>query len=123
MAITRSLKTKLTTTRFEESCAWYQDLFGLTVLEEWDLPGDKGCILGISGAEGEALLEIFHGAGVFEYSGLSLQFRVEDVNSFVIPLEPRFAHRGPEVRPWGSHYLFLNDPNGVSVVVFSGTSL
>jgi catechol 2,3-dioxygenase-like lactoylglutathione lyase family enzyme len=117
-----SLKTKLTTPRFDETRAWYQDFFELEALEEWELPDDRGCILGISGADGEAMLEIYKGEA-FEFSGLSLQFRVADVYSFTIPPEPRFAHRGPESRPWGSHYLFLTDPNGVSVVVFSGTSL
>ena len=71
----------------------------------------------------EALLEIYYGERPFESSGLSLQFRVDDVDRFEVPDEPRYAHRGPEQRPWGSRYLFLIDPNGISVVVFSGTSL
>src|SRR5688572_25141328 len=101
MTLVTSLKTKLTTPRFEETRAWYQDIFKFAVLEEWNLPGDRGCILGISDADGEALLEIHEGETAIEFSGLSLQFRVEDVYSFPISPEPRFAHRGPEVRPWG----------------------
>lgn len=118
-----SLKTRITTPRFEETRDWYRDLLDLTVLEEWDEPGDKGCILGIGDADGEAFLEIYHKEQASDFAGLSLQFRVEDVDRFAVPEEPRFAHRGPEQRPWGSRYLFLTDPNGVMVVIFSGTSL
>jgi catechol 2,3-dioxygenase-like lactoylglutathione lyase family enzyme len=118
-----SLKTKITTPRFDETRDWYRDLLDLTVLEEWDEPGDRGCILGLGGHSSEALLEIYAGQDATEFSGLSLQFRVSDVDCFDIPAEPRYARRGPEDRPWGSRYLFLTDPNGVSVVIFSGTSL
>lgn len=118
-----SLKTKITTPRFEETRDWYRDLFGLAVLEEWDEPRDRGCILGFSGPDSEALLEIYYAPAEAPFDGLSLQFRVPDVDRVAIPDEPRFARRGPEDRPWGSRYLFLSDPNGIAVVIFSGTSL
>lgn len=118
-----SLKTKITTARFEETRDWYRDLLGLALLEQWDEPGDKGCILGLGNAGGEAFLEIYSGTSDAQLSGLSLQFRVDDVDRCRFPDEPRFARRGPEDRPWGSRYLFLSDPNGISVVIFSGASL
>jgi catechol 2,3-dioxygenase-like lactoylglutathione lyase family enzyme len=118
-----SLKTKIVTSRFEETRDWYRDLFHLQLLEEWDGPGDKGCILGLGGSAREALLEIYFGEQPGDTGGLSLQFRVTNVDRFSIPDEPRFTSRGPEDRPWGSRYLFLTDPNGISVVIFSGTSL
>lgn len=118
-----SLKTKITTSRFDETRDWYRDLLHLQILEEWDEPDDRGCILGLGGSAREALLEVYFGEAPADFSGLSLQFRVTDVDRFPIPSEPRFATRGPEDRPWGSRYLFLTDPNGISVVIFSGTSL
>ena len=118
-----SLKTKIITQRFDETRDWYRDLLHLRILEEWDDPADKGCILGLGGSNGEALLEIYLGIATENFSGLSLQFRVGDVDGFAIADEPRFAHRGPEDRPWGSRYIFLTDPNGISVVLFSGNSL
>ena len=118
-----SLKTKLITTRVEETRDWYIDLLGMTVLEQWDEPGDRGCILGLADSPGEALLEIFHGEKDFDFGGLSLQFRVPDVDAVRPPDDPRFRCRGPVDRPWGSRYLFFTDPNGVVVVLFSGTSL
>ena len=118
-----SLKAKIVTPRIAETRDWYRDLFGLLLLEEWDEPGDQGCILGIEGGNGEAFIEVHSGPTEHRFDGLSLQFRVEDVDRFPIPEEARFAHRGPESRPWGSRYLFFSDPNGINVVVFSGSSL
>lgn len=118
-----SLKTKIVTPRVEETRDWYRDLLGMTLVEEWDEPADKGCILALSSAGGEAFLEIYHGHGSRNFSDLSLQFRVDDVDHFAAPCDPRFASEGPIDRSWGSRYLFFTDPNGISVVVFSGSSL
>ena len=123
MPVPLSLKTRLSTPLFDQTRSWYCDLLRLDVLEEWDEPGDRGCILGVAGTAGDAFLEIYHCEGPQSFAGLSLQFRVEDVDDFVVLDEERFTHRGPVGRPWGSKYLYFNDPNGVLVVVFSGTSL
>lgn len=116
-----SLKTKITSPRIAETVAWYRDLLGLMTVEEWDGPADKGCNLALPNGKDEAFLEIYEGTANQDASGLSLQFRVGDVDAFRVPEEPRFASRGPVDRPWGSRYLFLTDPNGISVVLFSGT--
>lgn len=116
------LETKLTTPRFEETRDWYRDLLGLSLLEQWDEPGDKGCILGFAESGNQAFLEIYAGEQSSDFTGLSLQVRIENVDRFPIPADDRFNHRGPEDRPWGSRYLFFTDPNGVSVVLFSGSS-
>ena len=123
MTVPLSLKTKLSTPLFVQTRNWYCDLFLLDVLEEWDEPADRGCILGVAGAGGQAFLEIYYCDGPLSFAGLGLQFRVDDVDAFVVPDEERFAHRGPVKRTWGSKYLFFSDPNDISVVVFSGTSL
>ncbi len=123
MSVPLSLKTRLSTPLVDQTRNWYCDLFRLDVLEEWDEPADRGCILGLAGASGDAFLEIHHCDGPLSFAGLSLQFRVDNVDAFVVPDEERFAHSGPVDRPWGSKYLFFSDPNGVSVVVFSGASL
>ena len=118
-----SLKTKLITPRLAETRDWYRDLLGLELLEEWDEPRDRGCILGLATGLREALLEIHEGEDPGSFAGISLQFRVPNVDQFPLPSGPRFASSGPEERPWGSRYLFLTDPNGVSVVIFSGSAL
>jgi uncharacterized glyoxalase superfamily protein PhnB len=51
-----------------------------------------------------------------------LQFRTADVDQFCAAITAPFEYRGPEDRPWGSRYLTLTDPNGISVVIFSQTN-
>lgn len=118
-----SMKTKVVTPRVDATRDWYRDLLGLKVLEEWDEPNDYGCILGLHSTPGQALLEIHLQTKDSDFSGFGLQFRVEDVDAFAVPEDERFQFRGPITRPWGSRYLFFSDPNGISVVVFSGNSL
>ena len=123
MTVLLSMKTKIVTPRVEATRDWYRDLFGLTVLEEWDDPDDCGCILGLRSTIGEALLEIHRQSKDPDFSAMGFQFRVDDVDAFAVPDDERFRSRGPVSRPWGSRYLFFADPNGISVVVFSGSSL
>src|SRR5919112_2921746 len=112
-----SLKTKIVTPLVDESRDWYRDLFGMVVVEEWDEPDDRGCILLCRSESGETFLEIHHSEKLSDFGGFGLQFRVDDVDRFAGPDEPRFAFEGPVDRPWGSRYCFFSDPNGISVVV------
>lgn len=115
-----SLKTKITTPRLADTRAFYESLFGLTVVEEWDEPGDKGVILQFPDGHREALLEIYDGRGTQHFVGLSLQFRVDDVESFIASLPAGVSFEGPDRRPWGSTYVYLRDPNDISVIVYEG---
>jgi catechol 2,3-dioxygenase-like lactoylglutathione lyase family enzyme len=115
-----SLKTKITTPRLADTRAFYESLFGLTVVEEWDKPGDKGVILQFPDGHREALLEIYDGQGTQHFVGLSLQFRVDDVESFIASLPAGVSFEGPDRRPWGSTYVYLRDPNDIQVIVYEG---
>jgi len=115
-----SLKTKITTPKFAETCAWYRRLFGMAVAETWEDQEDRGAILAFPTGEGEALLEIYHGETLADFSGVSLQFRVGDLEAFRRALPADVPYGGPNKRPWGSTYLYLRDPNDIAVVVFEG---
>ena len=115
-----ALKTKLITPRFGETLAFYAGLPGLFLVEQWDEPGDRGAILGFEGGAGEAFLEIYAGPASMDFSGLSLQFRTDDADDFRNAIADRYGCEGPVDRPWGSRYLYLTDPNGVRIIVYSG---
>lgn len=115
-----SLKTKVTTPRLAETRDFYVRVFGMTVAEEWDEVDDKGVILAFQNGREEAYLEIYDGPEAFDFSGLSLQFKTGDLDAFVASLDPDIARRGPVARPWGSHYLYLTDPNGIAIIVYEG---
>ena len=115
-----SLKTKITTGRLAETRDFYIGCLGMHVVEEWREKNDVGCILTLAGGGQEALLEIYEGRQPEDLAALSLQFRTEDLAGFEASLPPGTQVRGPVKRPWGSTYLYLTDPNGISVVVFMG---
>ena len=115
-----ALKTRITTPKLEETCAFFVTCFGMRVVEQWDEANDVGCILALAGDGREALLEIYQGTQAEGFAGLSLQFRTEDLAAFKAGLPPSIECRGPTARPWGSSYLYLTDPNGISVIVFDG---
>ena len=115
-----ALKTKIVTPLYDETLAFYAGLPGLALIEQWDEPGDKGAILGFAGGAEEAFLEIYAGLGPNDYRGLSLQFRTDDADAFRAEIESKHGCEGPVDRPWGSRYLYLRDPNGIRIIVYSG---
>lgn len=115
-----SLKTKITTSLLAETREIYVTCLGMRDVEEWREADDVGCILALASGGHESLLEIYEGSGANAFGGLSLQFRTEDLARFKDSLLAGTEVRGPVKRPWGSTYLYLTDPNGISVVVFEG---
>lgn len=113
-----SLKTKVICPNWGEVAAFYREHFGMETVEEWDEAEDKGVILAFPDRR-EVLLELYDGPAS-DLGGVSLQFRVEDVDAFAAGLDPRIERNGPEDRPWGARYLILADPAGVRIVVYSG---
>lgn len=112
------LKTKISTPQYEETRKFYEKVMGFSLVEAWNDPNDTGCIFKI--ADG-AHLEIYEGvaAGV---DGVSLQFRVADLNQFHEIISALWPVGDPVDRPWGSTYLYLTDPAGVSIIVFEGAN-
>jgi catechol 2,3-dioxygenase-like lactoylglutathione lyase family enzyme len=119
-SVTFSLKTKISTPLIAETQRFYQTVFGMVVVEEWDSPNDKGVILAFDKGVGEAMLEIYFAETSWDFSGLSLQFKVEDLRSFLKTLPQGTEYEGPKPRPWGANYLYLRDPAGILVIVYEG---
>ncbi len=99
-----SLKTKITTPRLAETCEFYVACLGMRIVEEWRDPDDAGCILALAGDGQEALLELYEGGQAEGFSGLSLQFRTENLAAFRANLPVTIEYSGPFARPWGSTY-------------------
>lgn len=114
------LKTKITTHLLADTRTFYESVFDMGVVEEWDDDGDTGVILEFSGGHREALLEIYSGDAALDFAGLSLQFRVDALDTFVASLPPGISYEGPSDRPWGSTYLYLRDPNDIMVIIYEG---
>ena len=117
-----ALKTRIVTPRLAETRDFYVTCIGMTVVDEWSDGADVGCILALPNSRAEALLEISEGSEASGFGGLSLQFRTGDLDGFRARLPAGTEIRGPVPKPWGSHYLYLTDPNGIPVVVFEEAS-
>jgi len=115
-----SLKTKISTPQYQATRAFYERVFRMTVAEEWDDTGDVGAILAFTEGSNEAYLEVYFVEDQRDFSGVSLQFKVDSLEEFVTTLPDGIDFEGPTPRPWGSHYVYLLDPNGIQVVVYEG---
>ncbi len=115
------LKTRIETPLLQACRAFYTKHLGMKVLDSWDENGDKGVILGLgSSAQGEAYLEIAYVETPTSYQGISLQFRVRNLDAVANKLRGQLEFRGPEQRPWGSRYLYLQDPAGIQIILYEG---
>ena len=115
-----SLKTKIITTKLNETRVFYQRLFSMVAVNEWNDPNDKGVILSFDKDRHEALLEIFYDEEQRDHSGVSLQFRVSDIGKFTAGLPADVAYEGPKERPWGSTYVYIRDPNDILLIIYEG---
>lgn len=115
-----SLKTKISTPKYDQTRTFYESVFGMEVAEEWNDPGDVGVILSLPAGKDEAYLEIYSADSESSFSGLSLQFRVNRVSEFRSTLPRGINFEGPVARPWGSTYLYLRDPNDIQIIVYEG---
>ena len=124
-----SLKTMLRCRDLPASRRFYVDLLGLDVVEEWDDPDDKGCIVGFG--SGGGFLEMLavdadhakHQPAFGERAvndKIELQIRVDSVDAWAERLDGSIELEGPITRPWGNRYLWIRDPDGVRVALFQG---
>lgn len=124
-----SLKTKVRSRDLAASRAFYVGLLGLEVVEEWDDPGDRGFIVGFG--PGGGFLEMLavdpeHPGHLAAFEGpvandkIELQIRVDSVDAWAERLAESVEIEGPVSRPWGNHYLWIRDPDGVRIAIFEG---
>ena len=113
-----SMKTKIICPNWREAAQFCRDHFAMEVVEEWGELDDRGIILAWPGRR-DVLLELYDGPK-HDLSGLSLQFRTDDVDAFAARLDPSIKRDGPSDRPWGARYLILEDPAGVRIIIYSG---
>jgi catechol 2,3-dioxygenase-like lactoylglutathione lyase family enzyme len=114
---------------FDASRRFYVEVLGLEVVEEWDTPGDRGCIVGL-GEQGGFLEMLAPSPGnpkhrpEFEEPVVSdkieLQIHVDSVDEWAEHLSGVTGIEGPITRPWGNRYLWIRDPDGVRVALFQG---
>ncbi|MGJ8662923.1 MAG: VOC family protein [Marinicella sp.] len=114
----KSLKIQIKTPLYDQTIAFYQELFQAEVVDSWNNTGGCGTILNFAALEDRVLLEISQAENTQVYSGFSLQFKVPSLPNFMLQLPLKYLSSRPIKRPWGATYLKLSDPNGVDVIVY-----
>ncbi len=109
----------ITTSAFDASLAFYRDVIGLEVVEEWTDAG-HGAVLS---AGGPARVELIDLPGSDRVDGESLFIgrrvpAVEDLHARAVAGGHEII-REPADRPWGGRGFVVRDPNGVAVNIYT----
>ncbi len=125
-----SLKTVIRTKDFNVSKAFYTQVLELEIIEEYDDGnGSKGVILRFGPEGSNAFLEISEIKSDHYYyqepfdetlknDKIDIQLRTDNVSYWAERLGGDWEARGPVLRPWGSYYLYLRDPDGLQIIIY-----
>jgi catechol 2,3-dioxygenase-like lactoylglutathione lyase family enzyme len=103
--------------------AFYRDLLGFQVLQEFQVPGTDHVVyarLQSPGSETTIALHALEKGQKLHPGGIRLYFEVRNLDRFCSKL----AHRGakftklPEMMPWGWKHAYLDDPDGHEVSLY-----
>ncbi|MEW7291115.1 VOC family protein [Aquimarina sp. 2304DJ70-9] len=125
-----SLKTVIRTKDFEASKIFYTEILNLGIVQEYnDGDGSKGLILRF-GKEGSTaffeISEIKHDHYYYQEpfsdpiknDKIDIQLRTDNITYWATRLHEKWSARGPVLRPWGSYYLYLRDPDGLQIIIY-----
>ncbi|HSL58241.1 MAG TPA: VOC family protein [Acidimicrobiales bacterium] len=103
----------LTPDDFDARRAFYRDVIGLEVVEEFD--GDEGILFRLAA---DTYLELLRPATA-TVAGLRFALHVADADAAHATVAAAGAASGPvEVMPWGHRSFTLTDPGGVHLTLF-----
>ena len=124
-----SLKTVIRTKNYEASKEFYTQILGLEIIEEYDGNGSKGLVLRFGPDGSNAFFEISEILDDHSYYQKSfsesiendktdIQLRTDNIEYWAARLKEKWTARGPNLRPWGSYYLYLRDPDGLQIIIY-----
>lgn len=122
----RSLKVVVRCADFAASRAFYTDVLGFPVVEEWQEPRGRGLIASAGGA----LLEVYAMTAAdprfdprfrqpVASDKVDLQLETDSVDAWAERLAGRWPFEGPEDLPWGQRWIKLRDPDGLLIAIYA----
>ena len=99
----------------DRSHRFYRDVLGLAVYREFGSPADPGVVFFL----GSGLLEVSGRAAGPLGRSVMIWLQVRDVGAEHERLAAAGVHvlRGPETEPWGLIEMWIEDPDGVRIVL------
>ena len=110
----------VSTGHFAESLAFYRDLVGLELVEEWSEFG-HGAVLSAGGSARVEIIELDVPDDALPRHAPFLGLKVDDVDA----IHERAVSAGAPIlsplqeRPWGGRGFAVQDPNGIGVNVYT----
>ena len=110
----------ITTAAFDASLAFYRDVIGLEVVDEWTDAG-HGAVLSAGGPARVELIDLPDRARPVDTDSLFIGLQVAEIDG----LHARARAAGHEIirepadRPWGGRGFVVRDPNGVAVNIYT----
>ena len=125
----RSLKVVIRCANLDARRAFYTEILGLPVVEQWEEEQGRGLIVSAGGGAG-ALLEVYemsHADRRFdarfrervESDKIDLQLHTESVDDWASRLAGLWPFEGPENLPWGQRWIKLRDPDGLLIAIYT----
>jgi catechol 2,3-dioxygenase-like lactoylglutathione lyase family enzyme len=122
----RSLKVVVRCTDLDASRAFYTEVLGLAVAEQWEEPQGRGLVVSVSDS---ALIEVYEMSAAdprfrepVPNDKIDIQIRTGSVDDWAARLHGRWPFEGPEDLPWGQRWIRLRDPDGLLIAIYSERS-
>ncbi len=125
-----SLKTVIRTKDFIAAKEFYTKILNLEIVEKYnDGDGSRGIILRYGKENSNAFFEISEISpehyyyqepfdNPLENDKIDIQLRTDNIQYWATHLKENWTARGPVLRPWGSQYLYLRDPDGLQIIIY-----
>jgi catechol 2,3-dioxygenase-like lactoylglutathione lyase family enzyme len=114
---------------YRASFDFYRGVLGLHVSEQWDEPGDAGCVFSTSPDGSGGLIEIYamreqdHRydpafSQPLTDDKVDIQLRTRDLDRWVNRLQGRWSFSEAESTSWGHRWIKLRDPDNLLVAIY-----
>jgi len=122
-----TLKFTIRTRDFSKATWFYHEVLCLSEVETWDEATDRGAIFSLGEGGLIEVSEIRANSEAFRSEFLDpmksekvdVQLRTPDIEPWAKRLDALgWKFEGPVDRPWGARYLYLNDPDGVRIILY-----
>ena len=110
----------ITSAAFDASLAFYRDVIGLEMVEEWTDAG-HGATLSAGGPARVELIDLPESAHRVQTESLFIGLQVPEIESLYERAKAAGSEivREPAERPWGGRGFVLRDPNGVALNIYT----
>ena len=105
---------------FDKSRRFYAGLLRLPIVEQWNEPHGRGCVMALGDPISGALLEVSergHFTQPLTSDKIDLQVRTEDLDAWTDALDGHWPFEGPEDVPWGQRWIKLRDPDNLLIAI------